>query len=28
VIVGVGVATLLLDLSYHLLDPRIKRVRT
>jgi peptide/nickel transport system permease protein len=28
VIVGVGVATLLLDLSYHLLDPRIKRTRT
>jgi peptide/nickel transport system permease protein len=25
VIVGVGIATLLLDLSYHLLDPRIKR---
>lgn len=28
VIVGVGVATLLLDLSYHLLDPRIRRIRT
>jgi peptide/nickel transport system permease protein len=28
VIVGVGVATLLLDLSYHLLDPRIKRTQS
>ena len=28
VIVGVGIATLLLDLSYHLLDPRIKRTRS
>jgi peptide/nickel transport system permease protein len=28
VIVGVGLATLLLDLTYHLLDPRIKQVRT
>jgi peptide/nickel transport system permease protein len=28
VIVGVGVATLLLDLTYHLLDPRIKQART
>ena len=27
VIVGVGIATLLLDLSYHLLDPRIKRTQ-
>ena len=28
VIVGVGVATLLLDLSYHMLDPRIKQQRS
>ncbi|HZO30890.1 MAG TPA: ABC transporter permease [Chloroflexota bacterium] len=28
VIVGVGIATLLLDLSYHALDPRIKHART
>jgi len=28
VIVGVGIATLLLDLSYHLLDPRIRQTRT
>jgi peptide/nickel transport system permease protein len=28
VIVGVGVATLLLDLSYHMLDPRIKQTRS
>jgi peptide/nickel transport system permease protein len=28
VIVGVGVATLLLDLTYHLLDPRIKQTRS
>jgi peptide/nickel transport system permease protein len=28
VIVGVGVATLLLDLSYHLLDPRIRRIQS
>jgi peptide/nickel transport system permease protein len=28
VIVGVGLATLLLDLTYHLLDPRIKQART
>jgi peptide/nickel transport system permease protein len=27
VILGVGIATLLLDLSYHLLDPRIKQIR-
>jgi peptide/nickel transport system permease protein len=27
VIIGVGIATLLLDLSYHLLDPRIKRAQ-
>jgi peptide/nickel transport system permease protein len=28
IIVGVGLATLLLDLTYHLLDPRIKHART
>jgi peptide/nickel transport system permease protein len=28
VIVGVGIATLLLDFSYHVLDPRIKQART
>jgi peptide/nickel transport system permease protein len=28
VIVSCGLATLLLDLTYHLLDPRIRQVRT